>query len=108
MIPAPSHTPAATAIPTTDPLASPTADPTTIHIDGYVQIVEVGSDGLRIRSAPGLTTDTVFLGEESEVFLVKDGPQDADGYTWWYLVASYDDTRAGWAASEFLSVVPAP
>ena len=108
MIPAPTHTPAAIPTSTLDPFAPPTVDSTTIHIDGYVQIIEVGTDGLRIRSAPGLNTETVFLGEESEVFLVKDGPQDADGYTWWYLVASYDDTRAGWAASEFLAVVPPP
>ncbi|MBI3166483.1 MAG: hypothetical protein HYZ24_17490, partial [Chloroflexi bacterium] len=53
-------------------------------------------------------TETVFLGEEAEVFLVKDGPQEADGYIWWYMVASYDDTRAGWAAADFLSVVPEP
>ncbi|MBV6392276.1 MAG: hypothetical protein KPEEDBHJ_01498 [Anaerolineales bacterium] len=108
MIPAPTHTPAASATPTFDPLASPTVDANMIHINGYVQIIEVGTDGLRIRSAPGLNTETVFLGEEAEVFLVKDGPQEADGYTWWHLVASYDDTRAGWAAADFLSVVPAP
>lgn len=108
MIPAPTHTPAATAIPTIDPLASPTFDPTIISINGYAQITGTGEDGLRIRSAPGLNSDTVFRGEESEVFVVKDGPQTADGYTWWYLVAPYDDTRAGWAASEFLAVVPGP
>lgn len=108
MIPAPTHTPAATAIPTLDPLASPSPDPNTLQIGGYAQITGTGGDGLRIRSAPGLNSETVFRGEEAEVFLVKDGPQTADGYTWWYLVASYDDTRAGWAASEFLAVVPAP
>ena len=108
MIPAPTHTPAASATPTVDPFATPTVDANTIHIDGYAQITGTGGDGLRIRSAPGLNTETVFRGEESEVFLVKDGPQEADGYTWWYLVASYDETRAGWAASEFLAVVPEP
>lgn len=108
MIPAPTHTPAATATFTPDPLASPTFDPETVHIEGYVQITGTGGDGLRIRSSPGLNTETVFRGEEAEVFLVKDGPQEVDGYTWWYLVAPYDDTRAGWAASEFLAVVPAP
>ena len=108
MIPAPTHTPAASATPTVDPFATPTVDAKTIHIDGYAQITGTGGDGLRIRSAPGLNTETVFRGEESEVFLVKDGPQEADGYTWWYLVASYDETRAGWAASEFLAVVPEP
>lgn len=108
MIPAPTHTPAATAIPTIDPLATAVIDQTVINLNGYVQITGTGSDGLRIRSAPGLTSETVFRGEESEVFLVKDGPQSADGYTWWYVVAPYDDTRAGWAAAEFLAVVPAP
>ena len=108
MIPAPTPTPAATQIPTADPLASPTFDPNTITLNGYVQISGTGSDGLRIRSAPGLNGETVFRGGESEVFLVKDGPQIGDGYTWWYVVAPYDDTRAGWAADEFLTVIPPP
>lgn len=108
MIPAPTHTPAATMTPTLDPFATPIIDETTIRIDGYVQITGTGTDGLRIRSAPGLNTETVFRGEESEVFLVKDGPQSVDGYIWWYLVAPYDDTRAGWAAADFLAVVPEP
>lgn len=108
MIPAPTHTPAATTAPTIDPLASPVVDETTIRIGGYVQINGTGSDGLRIRSAPGLNTETVFRGEESEVFLVKDGPQNADGYTWWYLAASYDENRVGWAVADFLAVVPSP
>ncbi|GAB4401949.1 MAG: hypothetical protein OHK003_28940 [Anaerolineales bacterium] len=108
MIPAPTHTPAVTATATLDPFATPIIDQTVINIDGYVQITGTGTDGLRIRSAPGLNTETVFRGEESEVFLVKDGPQSADGYTWWYVVAPYDDTRAGWAAAEFLAVVPPP
>ena len=108
MIPAPTHTPAATLIPTVDPLSTPVFDPNTININSYVQITGTGSDGLRIRFAPGLNTETVFRGEESEVFLVKDGPQIGDGYTWWYVVAPYDDKRAGWAASEFLVVIPPP
>jgi len=108
MIPAPTHPPAATAISTTDPLSTPVIDQTTSHIDGYVQITGTGGDGLRIRSAPGLNSETVFRGEEAEVFLVKDGPQTADGYTWWYLAASYDENRIGWAVADFLAVVPEP
>jgi hypothetical protein len=96
--------------PTIDPnlAASLTAQPNQIAINSYVQISGTGTDGLRIRSAPGLNSDTVFRGEESETFLVKDGPQQADGYTWWYVVAPYDSTRAGWAAATFLAVVPSP
>jgi hypothetical protein len=109
MIPAPTHTPVATVPPTLDPsLVTPTLAPNTFGIGAYVQISGTEGEGLRIRSAPGLTGDTVFFGGESEVFVVRDGPQTADGYTWWYLVAPYDETRAGWAAADFLVIVPSP
>jgi hypothetical protein len=109
MIPAPTHTPLVSPVPTIDPsLVTPTLAPNTIGIGGYVQISGTEGEGLRIRSAAGLNSDTVFRGEEAEVFIVRDGPQDVDGYIWWYLVAPYDDTRAGWAAADFLAVVPSP
>ena len=108
MIPAPTHTPNAPPTPTFDPNTTPTLVPGTIGIGGYVQISGTGGQGLRIRSTAGLNGDTVFRGEEAEVFIVKDGPQVADGHTWWYLVAPYDETRAGWAAADFLVVVPSP
>ncbi|MBI5839020.1 MAG: hypothetical protein HZB19_02850 [Chloroflexi bacterium] len=109
MIPAPTHTPLVMPTPTTDPaLGTPTLPPDTIGIGGYVQITGTEGEGLRIRSAAGLNSDTVFRGEEAEVFVVRDGPQEADGYVWWYLVAPYDETRAGWAAADFLAVVPPP
>ncbi|HTP01718.1 MAG TPA: hypothetical protein VMJ64_10115 [Anaerolineales bacterium] len=95
--PAPSATPAGTA-----------AANGQIGIGSYVQITGTEGAGLRIRSAPGLASDTVFRGEEAETFKVADGPQQADGYTWWKLVAPYDESRTGWAAAEFLAVVPPP
>jgi hypothetical protein len=109
IIPAPTHTPNVTSVPTMDPsLVTPTLAPNEIGIGRYVQISGTGGEGLRIRSAPGLNSDPVFFGGESEVFVVRDGPQTADGYTWWRLVAPYDETRAGWAAANFLAVVPSP
>jgi hypothetical protein len=96
--PAPSATAAGTA----------SASNGELGVGAYVQIQGTEGAGLRIRSAPGLNTDTVFRGEEAETFKVTDGPQQADGYTWWKLVAPYDETRTGWAASDFLVVVPAP
>ncbi len=109
MIPAPTHTPNVSPVPTLDPnLVTPTLAPDTIGMGAYVQISGTEGEGLRIRAVPGLTSDTVFFGGESEVFVVRDGPQTVDGYTWWYLVAPYDDTRAGWAAADFLLVVPTP
>jgi hypothetical protein len=39
---------------------------------------------------------------------VKDGPQIADDFTWWYIEAPYDPERSGWAASKFLKVINPP
>ncbi len=107
IIPAPTGTlvffPTETQIPQT-----PTINPGQIFIGAYVQISGTGGDGLRIRSTPGLNGKQLFLGYDSELFIVQDGPRELDGYVWWYLVAPYDQTRAGWAASNYLSVVPAP
>jgi hypothetical protein len=49
-----------------------------------------------------------ILGAEEEIFLVIDGPQQADGYTWWNLEGPFDETRHGWAVSNFLRVVQNP
>lgn len=102
--------PTATVNPTLTPTPSGTTTPPAgqIGVGAYVQITGTEGAGLRIRSAPGLNSDTVFRGEEAETFQVKDGPQQADGHTWWYLVAPYDNTRAGWAAADYLAVVPSP
>ena len=99
----------ATPLPSATPLPAGTATPIgQIGIGAYVQITGTEGAGLRIRLEPGQGGDTVFLGEEAETFLVKDGPRQADGYTWWYLVAPYDETRAGWAAADYLAAVPPP
>ncbi len=107
VIPAPTSTSSAPATATIDPFA-PTPTPTGIAIGNYVQISGTDGEGLRIRSEPGLNGNPEFLGFDSEVFIVKDGPREADGFVWWYLVAPYDDTRVGWAAADFLTFIPAP
>jgi len=107
VIPAPTVTSNAPPTPTIDPFA-PTPIPTGIAIGNYAQITGTDSEGLRIRSEPSLNGEPVFLGYDSEVFIVQDGPREADGYTWWYLVAPYDQTRAGWAAADFLTYIPSP
>ncbi len=107
VIAAPTSTSSAPPTATIDPFA-PTPAPTGIALGNYVQIKGTEGEGLRIRSEPGLNGEPQFLGYDSEVFLVKDGPRDVDGFVWWYLVAPYDETRVGWAAADFLSYVPAP
>src|SRR5215208_7392606 len=82
VIPAPTSTSNAPATPTIDPFA-PTTAPTGIAIGSYVQISGTEGDGLRIRSEPGLNGNPEFLGYDSEVFIVQDGPREADGFVWW-------------------------
>ena len=107
MIPASTSTSNAPPTATIDPFA-PTPTPTGIAIGNYVQISGTDGEGLRIRSEPGLNGNPDFLGFDSEVFIVRDGPREVDGYLWWYLVAPYDESRAGWAASDFLTYIPSP
>jgi hypothetical protein len=107
VIPAPTGTSGAPPTPTIDPFATATS-PAGVAVGNYVQITGTEGQGLRIRANPGLSGEFEFLAYDSEVFLVKDGPREVDGYVWWYLVAPYDETRVGWAAADFLSYVPAP
>jgi hypothetical protein len=85
----------------------PTPAPGQIGIGVYVQIIGTGG-GLNIRANPGLDAPILFLGFDSEVFEVRDGPREADSLTWWQLVTPVDEARSGWAAADFLSVVPSP
>ena len=110
IIPAPSSTPrplppTLTPIPPT-PMASPTPLPGQIAVGVYVQPT-TGGAGLRVHTDPSLTAN-FFSAFDSEVFLVAQGPKQADGYTWWYLTASYDASRAGWAVQDFLTAIPNP
>ncbi len=111
VLPLPTATPTATPLPTSTP--TPTVTPTPEAASGFavgrfVQVVDTGGVGLRLRAEPGLTGRVLFLALDSEVFRIADGPVTADGYVWWYLVAPYDDSRAGWAAQEFLQPIAEP
>lgn len=89
------------------PVFTPTPAPGQIAVGVYVQ-PSTGGEGLRIHVAPSLSAALAFpeAAFDSEVFLVTDGPKQADDYTWWYLTASYDATRAGWAVQNYLVAIP--
>jgi len=99
VLPTPSTVPTAT-----DTLASAGA----LSISQYVQVTGTGGDGLRLRATPGLNGEIKLLGSEGEIYRLKDGPQEADGYTWWLLVDPDDETRQGWAVADFLQPTQYP
>lgn len=112
VIPMPSVTPTSTITPTISPDLTPTlpVPPAAgdIVIGDYVQVTGTGGDGVRLRSDPGLNGTILFLGLEAEVFQVSDGPRQVDGYTWWFLVAPYDNSVRGWAVANYLAEVQNP
>jgi hypothetical protein len=77
-------------------------------VGAYVQITGTGGDGLRLRADPGLEGEVRFLALESEIFQVTDGPRQEGDYTWWFLVAPYDDKVKGWAVANYLTIVQNP
>ncbi len=77
-------------------------------IGDYAQITGTSGDGLRLRSGPSRADSVNFIGLDSEVFEVVDGPVEADGFIWWYLEAPYDKTRNGWSVDEYLQLVNVP
>ena len=108
IVPAPSLTPKSI-----EPTPFPTPTQTSIFflpegmigVGAYVQVTGTEGAGLRMRSEPGLGSSINFTALDAEVFLVIDGPEEADGYTWWHLEAPYDQTRNGWSASAFLTPI---
>ena len=104
----PQLTPISSSILTSTLQLPPSPPPGEIVLGAYVQVTGTGGDGLRLRDQPGLGSRVLLLGSEAEVFRVDAGPQEIDGYSWWYLVGPFDENRQGWAVSNFLKVVQNP
>ncbi len=105
-IPPPTPTPTMQATATSPVPPSPQEG--TLGLGTFVQISGTGGDGLRIRSEASLQGAVQALGIEAEVFEITGGPQEADGYTWWYLTAPYEEARAGWAVANYLQPIQNP
>lgn len=71
-------------------------------IGEMVEIYGTEGDGLRLRNAPGLDTTINVLALENEVFEVRGGPEEEDGYVWWFLINPYDNSIQGWSVGNFL------
>lgn len=107
VIPVPTST--STPLPT-QPLATPTLEAAAsgVQVGGYVQITGTEGEGLRLRRDPSLNGEIVYLGLEGEIYYVKGGPVDQDGYLWWQLEAPLNTARTGWAVSNYLQPAQSP
>lgn len=76
------------------PTPTPTL-PAEITVGGYVRVLAAA--GVNLREGPGVGQAAIRLLENGEVLKVVDGPQEADGYTWWKLEDKREG-RTGWAA----------
>jgi hypothetical protein len=95
------------AAPTQPPPPQP--PPGQIGVNGWVQVTGTGSS-LVVRDAPsksGKRLGTIPDGSKAHVI---DGPQSAEGITWWKVdnYNSKDPTAAGWSAGQFLKATTAP
>ena len=98
-----SFVPTATAVPTDTPTPIPPPKVEEgIGIGVLVEITGTEGDGLRLREQPSLDGKITFLGLENEVFEVREGPIESDGYEWWYLSNPYNADKEGWAVANYL------
>ena len=108
LLPRPTATVAATVPPTpmptdTPPPAAPDAgNGGQVTVGSIVAVYGTEGDGLRLRADPSTTGTIRVLAGESEVFTVQDGPVDADGRSWFYIISPSDAARAGWAVADYL------
>jgi hypothetical protein len=91
----------------TQPPAVPPSD--VIGVNGWVQVTGTGS-GLVIRNTPARSGKRQLVMPDGSKMHVIDGPQEADGFTWWKVdqYNSKDPSASGWCAAQFLVPIPAP
>jgi hypothetical protein len=108
LLPRPTATLAATVTPTSMPTDTPApaspdgANGGQVGVGSIVAVYGTEGDGLRLRADPSTTGTIRVLAGESEVFTVQDGPVEADGRTWFYIISPSDASRAGWAVADYL------
>lgn len=103
-----SPTPSPTPTPTPTPTPQPTLplSPTEIGVGVRVQVSGTGAAGLNIRASASTSAERLSIAAEGETFIVAAGPEQADDLTWWFLRDEANPQREGWAAANYLIVVP--
>lgn len=84
-----------------------TTTPESVAVGKLVTVIDVGDQQLNVRDVPGVMgSSIVFRSPEGTRFMVIEGPNLVDGLTWWHIQDPSNSTRTGWAASNYLQVVP--
>lgn len=73
-----------------------------LEVGNIVEVYGTQGQGLSLRREPGLSSMIDEYGLEDEIYEIKGGPVNADGYNWWYLVNIYDNSKQGWAVGAYL------
>lgn len=106
-VPTATQTPQPTRTPII--LATPTAQMVNgFSQGGYVQVSGTEGEGLRLRTEPSLNGQIAYLGLEGEIYVIKGGPIEADGYIWWQIEAPLNASRQGWVVSNYLQAAQGP
>ena len=93
--------PTVAPLPTATPKPTPTPSvPTEIKVGVYVKVIGAEADALSYRSGPGLNYARLSIVKDGTILEVLEGPEEADGYTWWRL--EDEDGFIGWAADDWL------
>jgi hypothetical protein len=80
--------------------SEPTAPPTEIGPGAQVVVRGTQGQGLNLRAQPSTSARVIANAREGTVLTVVEGPEEADGYTWWKLRTPGGDE--GWGAEEWL------
>lgn len=84
-----------------------TRTPESVSVGKIVTVIDVGDQQLNVRDVPGVMgSSVIFRSPEGTRFMVTEGPHLVDGLTWWRIQDPSDNSRTGWAASNYLQVVP--
>jgi hypothetical protein len=70
-----------------------------VGIGGRYTVYGAGARGLNLRAAPTIAGQPLTTLIQGRDVTIMDGPVQADGFTWWYVVTTYSN-EAGWVAGE--------
>lgn len=99
-----------TTTPTPVPTAAPTPAPALIlpgsmEVGTRVEVIGTGGVGVSIRAEAHTNGERLGVADEGDTLLIVGGPEEADGYTWWFLRDESNAALKGWAVSDYLSPV---